>query len=155
MVKRWQHACVPRQLADEPCVFCAIIRGEQAAQIVLDEPHVLGFLDSHPLFLGHVLLVPKQHVLTLSDLPDAGIPAYFRTVQRTVRAVETAMASDGSLVLNNNIISQSVPHLHVHVIPRNRGDGLRFWLGPRRKYADEADAVAHAACIAKAYAALG
>ena len=145
---------MPRQLADKPCVFCAIIRGEQSAHIVLDEPHALGFLDSHPLFLGHVLLVPRQHVLTLSDVPDADIPALFRTVQRTVRAVEAAMTSDGSLVLNNNIISQSVPHLHVHVIPRNKGDGLRFWLGPRKKYADEADAAAHAARIAEAYTAL-
>jgi histidine triad (HIT) family protein len=145
---------VPRQLTDKPCAFCAIIRGEQDAHIVVDEPHVLGFLDSHPLFLGHVLLVPKQHVLTLPDLPADDIPAYFRTVQRMVRAVESAMECDGSMMLNNNIISQSVPHLHVHVIPRNKGDGLRFWLGPRKKYADEDDAAAHAKRIAERYSAV-
>ncbi|MFL6238558.1 MAG: HIT family protein [Actinomycetes bacterium] len=141
--------------APKPCVFCAIIRGEQQADIVADEPHALAFLDSHPLFLGHVLLVPKEHVPTLPDLPAEQLPAYFRSVQRMVTAVEDAMACDGTMVLNNNVVSQSVLHLHVHVIPRNRRDGLRFWLGPRKKYADAADAAAHAARIADAYAALG
>jgi histidine triad (HIT) family protein len=139
---------------EKPCVFCAIIRGEQSADIVVDEPHVLAFLDSHPLFLGHVLLVPKEHVTTLPDLPATDVPAFFATVQRMASAVDEAMGCDGTMVLNNNIVSQSVPHLHVHVIPRNRGDGLRFWLGPRKKYADEGDAAAHAARIAAAYAAL-
>jgi histidine triad (HIT) family protein len=142
---------VPLAKKDKPCVFCAIIRGEQAAHIVIDEPHLVGFLDSHPLFLGHVLLAPRQHVETLPDLPTDEVPAFFRTAQRMVRAVEQAMACDGSMVLNNNVVSQSVPHLHVHVIPRNRGDGLRFWLGPRKKYADESDAAAHAKRIAQAY----
>jgi histidine triad (HIT) family protein len=142
---------VPAATKDKPCVFCAIIRGEQSADIVVDEPHVLGFLDSHPLFLGHVLLVPREHVMTLQDLPREEIPAYFTTVQRMARAVQEAMVSDGTMVLNNNVISQSVPHLHVHVIPRRRGDGLRFWLGPRRRYADKSDAAAHAARIAQVY----
>jgi histidine triad (HIT) family protein len=142
---------VPAAKKDKPCVFCAIIRGEQSADIVVDEPHVLGFLDSHPLFLGHVLLVPRAHVMTLPDLPREEIPAYFTTVQRMARAVQEAMVSDGTMVLNNNVISQSVPHLHVHVIPRRRGDGLRFWLGPRRRYADQSDAAAHAARIAQVY----
>jgi histidine triad (HIT) family protein len=136
-------------------VFCAIIRGETAAHIVVEEPHVLAFLDSHPLFLGHVLVVPREHITTLSDLPADQLTPLFTTVQRLDRAVETAMGADGSMVLNNNVISQSVPHLHVHVIPRNKGDGLRFWLGPRKKYADDADAADHARRIAEAYAAEG
>src|SRR3954452_17413924 len=141
-----------RQRMPKPCVFCAIIRGEVSADFVVDEPHVVGFLDSHPLFFGHVLLVPRQHVETLTDLPTDDIPAFFTTVQRMAGAVEEALGSDGTMVLNNNVVSQSVPHLHVHVIPRKRGDGLRFWLGPRKKYADEADAIAHAQRIAEAYA---
>jgi histidine triad (HIT) family protein len=140
---------------DKPCVFCAIVRGEQSAHIVADEPHIVAFLDSHPLFLGHVLLVPREHVTTLADLPDEDIPMFFRGVQRMVRAVTEAMGCDGTMMLNNNVISQSVPHLHVHVIPRNRGDGLRFWLGPRKKYADEAQARAYAQRIAAASDALG
>jgi histidine triad (HIT) family protein len=135
-------------------VFCAIIRGEQGAHVVVDEPHVLAFLDSHPLFLGHVLIVPKEHLATLPDLPADELPAFFSTVQRMVSAVEEAMGCDGTMVLNNNVVSQSVPHLHVHVIPRSKGDGLRFWLGPRKTYADDGDAAAHAVRIAAAYAAL-
>jgi histidine triad (HIT) family protein len=138
----------------KPCVFCAIVRGEVSAHIVVDEPHALGFLDSHPLFLGHVLLAPREHVTTLTDLPTAAIPAFFTTVQRLAGAVQVAMGSDGTMVLNNNVVSQSVPHLHVHVIPRNQGDGLRFWLGPRRKYVDEDDAAAHAERIKRAYSGL-
>ena len=142
----------PRAKASKPCTFCAIIAGRISADIVVEEPHVVAFLDSHPLFLGHVLVVPRDHVVTLKDLPEGDVPAFFATVQRVDRAVEAAMASDGSLVLNNNVISQSVPHLHVHVIPRNRGDGLRFWLGPRRRYADAEEAAAYASRISAVYA---
>jgi histidine triad (HIT) family protein len=137
----------------KPCAFCAIIRGEAAADIVIDEPHAVAFLDTHPLFLGHVLVVPREHVVTLKDLPAEDVGDFFHTIQRLERAVETAMEADGSMVLNNNVVSQSVPHLHVHVIPRRKGDGLRLWLGPRRKYADAADAAAHARRLAEAYAA--
>ena len=145
----------PRSRATpKPCQFCAIIAGEVPADVVADEPHALVFLDRSPLFLGHVLVVPRQHVVTLKDLPVDDVPAFFRTVQRLEVAVESAMDSDGSLIINNNVISQSVPHLHVHVIPRNKGDGLRFWLGPRRKYAEgQAAEVAHR--IATAYAHTG
>jgi len=139
----------PSTKAGKPCVFCAIVAGEQPADIVVDEPHALGFLDSHPLFLGHVLLVPREHVTTLKDLPAEQVERFFRTVQRMEAAVEEALDCDGSMVLNNNIVSQSVPHLHVHVIPRNRGDGLRFWLGPRKKY--DGDAADYALRIATAY----
>jgi histidine triad (HIT) family protein len=140
--------------APKPCTFCAIIRGEIPAHRVLDEPHAVAFLDSHPLFLGHVLVVPRDHVVTLTDLPEEQVGPLFTTIQRLDRAVEAALEADGSMVLNNNVISQSVPHLHVHVIPRNKGDGLRFWLGPRTKYADDAEAADYARRISEAYAAL-
>jgi histidine triad (HIT) family protein len=144
---------VPAAKKDKPCVFCAIVRGDTAADVVADEPHLLAFLDSHPLFLGHVLLVPKEHVVTLRDLPVDDVAAFFQSVQRMSAAVQDALGCDGTMVLNNNVVSQSVPHLHVHVIPRNRGDGLRFWLGPRKKYADADDAAGYAARIAAVYAA--
>ena len=138
----------------KPCTFCAIINGETPAYIVVEEPHVVAFLDSHPLFLGHVLVVPREHVVTLKDLPRDEIEPYFTSIQRLDRAVESALEADGSMVLNNNVISQSVPHLHVHVIPRNKGDGLRLWLGPRRKYADDAQAAEYARRVAEAYSVL-
>jgi histidine triad (HIT) family protein len=116
------------------CAFCAIIRGEEKAAVVLETDRLIAFLDHRPLFLGHTLLVPKEHVVLLSDLPAEQGPEFFRTAQRLERAVEDGLAADGSMVLVNNVISQSVPHLHLHVIPRNRKDGLRFWLGPRKQY---------------------
>jgi histidine triad (HIT) family protein len=138
----------------KPCAFCAIIRGDVSAHVVSDETDVLAFLDHRPLFLGHVLLVPKQHVETLPDLSAEHVPEFFTSVQRMVSAVTEALSCDGTMVLNNNVVSQSVPHLHVHVIPRNRGDGLRFWLGPRKKYADEEDAAGYATRIGAAYDAM-
>jgi histidine triad (HIT) family protein len=126
------------------CAFCAIIRGEEKAAIVLETDRLIAFLDHRPLFLGHTLLVPKQHVVLLSDLPADQVPEFFRTAQRLERAVEDGLGADGSMILGNNVISQSVPHLHLHVIPRNRKDGLRFWLGPRKKYDPAADAEAYA-----------
>ena len=116
------------------CAFCAIISGEQKAAVVLETDQLIAFLDHRPLFFGHTLLVPKQHVVLLSDLPPALGPEFFRTAQRLERGVEDGLPADGSMILVNNVISQSVPHLHLHVIPRNRKDGLRFWLGPRRTY---------------------
>ena len=126
------------------CAFCAIIRGEQQAVIVLEDERLVAFLDHRPLFRGHVLLAPKQHVQLLSDLPADEVPWFFGTVQRLERAVEDGLAADGSMILVNNVVSQSVPHLHLHVIPRNRRDGLRFWLGPRQRYDDEHPAQAYA-----------
>jgi histidine triad (HIT) family protein len=118
------------------CVFCAIVRGEQPAEIVLETERLIAFLDHRPLFRGHTLLVPKLHVRLLSDLPADQVPEFFSTVQRLESAVEDGLGADGSMILVNNVVSQSVPHLHLHVIPRNKRDGLRFWLGPRHPYDD-------------------
>ena len=137
------------------CAFCAIISGAEKAATILETDRLIAFLDHRPLFLGHTLLVPKQHVVLLSDLPADQVPEFFHTAQRLERAVEDGLAADGSMILINNVISQSVPHLHLHVIPRNKKDGLRFWLGPRTKYdpAGDADAEAYAARIRAALAA--
>lgn len=116
------------------CVFCTIICGEKKADIIDETEHTLSFLDHRPLFRGHTLLVPKGHVQLLSDLPAEWVGEFFLEAQRLERAVETGLDADGSLILINNVVSQSVPHLHLHVIPRNRKDGLRFWLGPRHPY---------------------
>jgi histidine triad (HIT) family protein len=127
-----------------PCAFCAIINGDEKADVVFDSDQLIAFLDHRPLFFGHTLLVPKQHVVLLSDLPAAVGPEFFRTAQRLERAVEDGLSADGSMVLVNNVISQSVPHLHLHVIPRNRKDGLRLWLGPRQRYGPDNPAEAYA-----------
>jgi len=117
-------------------------RGEQQAVTVLETERLIAFLDHRPLFYGHTLLVPKLHVPLLSDLPADQVPEFFTTAQRLERAVEDGLGADGSMILINNVVSQSVPHLHLHVIPRNKRDGLRFWPGPRKRYdaADPADA---------------
>ena len=116
------------------CVFCAIISGKAEAEIIHETSHLISFLDYRPLFRGHTLLVPKLHVRLLSDLPAGRVGEFFLEAQRLECAVETGLGADGSMVLINNVVSQSVPHLHLHVIPRNRKDGLRFWLGPRHPY---------------------
>jgi histidine triad (HIT) family protein len=129
------------------CPFCAIIRGEAAATRILETDHLLAFLDFRPLFRGHTLLVPKTHLRLLSDLP-AGLAAEFlTTAQRLERAVEDGLGAAGSMILVNNVVSQSVPHLHLHVIPREPKDGLRFWLGPRHPYDAEHPADEYAAKI--------
>jgi len=126
------------------CTFCAIIRGEEKAVIILETERLIAFLDHRPVFRGHTLLVPKEHVLLLSDLPADQVAEFFRTAQRLERAVEDGLDADGSMILINNVVSQSVPHLHLHVIPRNFKDGLRFWLGPRHPYDGPAQAEAYA-----------
>jgi histidine triad (HIT) family protein len=128
----------------KPCAFCAIIAGEAPADIVYAGPSTVAFLDKTPVFHGHVLLAPRTHVTTLADLPGDELPGFAALAQRLERAVESAMEAPGSLVLVNNVISQSVPHLHLHVIPRRPKDGLRFFLGPRHPYgsSDESALVA-------------
>jgi histidine triad (HIT) family protein len=124
-------------LMSQTCSFCRILAGELPAHVVHEDDHSLAFLDHRPLFRGHVLLVPKTHLTILSDLPAERVPAFFLLAQRLERAVEDGLGADGSLVMVNNVVSQSVPHLHLHVIPRNKKDGLRFWLGPRHPYDEE------------------
>ena len=116
------------------CAFCAIISGAEKAVTVLETERLIAFLDHRPLFHGHTLLVPKLHIRLLSDLPADWVQDFFTTAQRLERAVEDGLGADGSMILVNNVVSQSVPHLHLHVIPRNKRDGLRFWLGPRHPY---------------------
>ena len=116
------------------CVFCDIVADERPAQVVFESPDAVAFLDQRPLFPGHTLVVPRDHVDTLVDLPHDLIEPFFAAVQTVTRAVRDAMHADGSFVAMNNVVSQSVPHLHVHVVPRVRKDGLRGFFWPRNKY---------------------
>jgi histidine triad (HIT) family protein len=136
------------------CPFCAIVAGSAPAALVLDEPDVVAFLDHRPLLPGHVLVVPRHHHQTLSDLPASEVGPYFLTVQRLARAVERALRADGSFVAANIKISQSVPHLHVHVVPRRFKDGLRGFFWPRQRYASEAEAESVATSIRAALGTL-
>lgn len=119
------------------CPFCRIASGEEPARIVLAEEHVLAFLDRRPLFPGHVLAIPRVHAATLADLPLPLVPPLFEAARLLSRAVEEALGAEGSFIAVNNRVSQSVPHLHVHVVPRTRGDGLKGFFWPRRPYPDE------------------
>jgi len=119
------------------CRFCAIARGDVEARIVLDDAKVLAFLDHRPLFPGHTLVIPREHHETLPDLPPALLEPVFGAARLLARAVVEAMEAEGSFVAINNVVSQSVPHLHVHVAPRRRKDGLRGFFWPRTPYRDE------------------
>ena len=119
------------------CPFCAIVRHPETAHVVLDTQTCVAFLDRTPLFHGHVLLVPRSHVVTLGDLPEREIEPFFRCVQRLSRVLPAALGAQGSFVAMNNVVSQSVPHLHVHVVPRTKGDGLKGFFWPRTKYASD------------------
>lgn len=120
------------------CVFCRIVAGELPASIVFQDDDHVAFLDARPLFEGHTLVVPRAHVETLADLPPAGVGPFFALVQRLSVAIPEAMEATGTFVAMNNVVSQSVPHLHCHVVPRNFKDGLRGFFWPRTKYADHA-----------------
>ncbi|WP_395656283.1 HIT family protein [Nocardioides sp.] len=122
--------------ADPDCVFCSIVAGDLPADVVLDEPELVAFLDRRPLFKGHVLLVPRQHVVTLVDLPARLRDPFLEAGQRLAAAMVAGLGAQGSFVAVNNVVSQSVPHLHLHVVPRTKGDGLRGFFWPRTKYAD-------------------
>ena len=121
------------------CVFCDIIAGRVSAVTVFEDEHTLGFLDHRPLMPGHVLVVPRAHYVTLADLPSEEIGPLFTTVQRISGAVEVAMKADGTFIAINIKISQSVPHLHVHVVPRRKNDGLfgKTFQWIRRPYPSE------------------
>lgn len=132
------------------CRFCEVVAGERAAARVLSDEHAVAFLDIRPLFKGHVLVIPRAHAATLLDLPAEAVGPFFSSVQRVARAVEVGLGVAGSFVAMNNKVSQSVPHLHVHVVPRNPKDGLRGFFWPRTSYADDAEREAYAARIAAA-----
>lgn len=119
------------------CLFCGIVNGEVSASIVFEDDLAIAFLDHRPLFPGHCLLVPKRHFETLIDLPIELVGPFFENAQLLARAVEVGLASEGSFVAMNNRVSQSVPHLHVHVVPRRRKDGLKGFFWPRSKYAGQ------------------
>jgi histidine triad (HIT) family protein len=137
------------------CPFCAIAGGDAPAQRVLEDDLAVAFLDVRPLFPGHVLLVPRDHVETLPDLPVADVGPLFERVRRLAVAVPRAMGATGSFVAVNNVVSQSVPHLHVHVAPRTKGDGLRGFFWPRTTYRDDDHAAEVAAAIRAALAGSG
>jgi histidine triad (HIT) family protein len=137
------------------CAFCAIASGEVPAEIVLADETFVAFLDRRPVFKGHVLVIPREHYETLADLPAALVGPLFTRVRRVSAALPAALGAQGSFVGLNNVVSQSVPHLHVHVVPRTRGDGLRGVFWPRHKYADDAEAAAYAQRIRDALAAPG
>ncbi|MBQ0976549.1 MULTISPECIES: HIT family protein [Micromonospora] len=132
------------------CVFCGIVAGEVPAFKVADTPDGVAFLDTRPVFKGHVLVVPRVHLVTLAELPSDLLPGYFALVQRLAVAVETGLGAGGTFVAMNNKVSQSVPHLHTHVVPRTKGDGLRGFFWPRTRYEDDADARTHADRVAAA-----
>ena len=128
-----------------PCLFCSLVAGRGRVHLVLDEPEVVAFLDNRPLFPGHTLLVTRRHVEVLADLPDELIEPYFVAARRLSVAMESVLGAAGSFVALNNHVSQSVPHLHTHVVPRRPKDGLRGFFWPRGRYVDEAEAAEIAA----------
>jgi histidine triad (HIT) family protein len=123
--------------ADPNCRFCQIIAGDEPAHVVFEDERTLAFLDNRPLFPGHSLLVPRDHYETLAELPDELISPLFESVRLLSVAIPKAMRKPGSFVAINNVVSQSVPHLHVHVVPRKPKDGLRGFFWPRTKYESE------------------
>lgn len=123
----------------EHCSFCDIINHNQSAAIVYEDKNVLIFLDKRPLFHGHCLLVPKQHYATLNDLPLEEHPAFFKKLKEINLVVQESMQAEGTFVAMNNKVSQSVPHFHIHVVPRRRGDGLKGFFWPRQTYLNDGE----------------
>ncbi len=143
----------PAAGADPACAFCRIVAGDEPAHEVLRDDVVVAFLDARPLFPGHVLVVPRPHHVTLPDLPVADVAPFFERVQALSVAVRDATGAQGTFVAMNNTVSQSVPHLHAHVVPRTKGDGLKGFFWPRTTYAGDDHAAEVAAAIAAAHAA--
>ena len=123
------------------CVFCKIVKKEQHSFIVYEDNLVIAFLDDHPIFFGHVLVIPKQHFETITDLPSSLLSPFFQTVQFLAEAVQKSLNANGTFIGNNNKVSQSVPHFHVHIVPRRYKDGLRGFFWPRMKYKDENESI--------------
>lgn len=126
-------------------MFCAIVAGSASAHVVLDEPDVLAFLDIRPVFKGHVLVIPREHIVTLPELPVDLLTTVMVAVQRCATAVVDALGAQGSWIAENNVVSQAVPHVHVHVVPRTKGDGLRGFFWPRTTYESDKEAADYAA----------
>jgi histidine triad (HIT) family protein len=126
------------------CVFCEIVTGDHAAQIVLETEQMTAFLDRRPVFKGHTLLVPREHVVTLPELPPDLRSPFLEAGQRLATAMVDGLGAQGSFVAMNNVVSQSVAHLHLHVVPRTKGDGLRGFFWPRTTYADSTEAEEYA-----------
>jgi histidine triad (HIT) family protein len=120
----------------DDCLFCRIANGDEPGFIVYESDEVVGFLDARPVFPGHTLLVPRRHVVTYLDLPSDLIGPFFAAGKQVTAAVMRGMGAQGTFVAMNNVVSQSVAHLHLHVVPRTKGDGLRGFFWPRRKYAE-------------------
>ncbi|MFC5754100.1 HIT family protein [Actinomadura rugatobispora] len=131
-------------MGEVACIFCEIIKGRRQAHMVVEAEDAVAFLDARPLFKGHTLLVPREHYETLTDLPEEMLGSYFGHARRLAGAMESVLGAAGSFVAMNNRVSQSVPHLHVHVVPRNRKDGLRGFFWPRQKYASDEEAADYA-----------
>ena len=129
-------------MAEDNCLFCRIVAGEVPAVVVYEDEHSIGFLDHRPLFYGHTLLVPREHVETLGELPVSRVGPFFENVQLLSLVVESALDAEGTFVAMNNRVSQSVPHLHVHVVPRRKKDGLKGFFWPRTKYKNEEEMLA-------------
>ena len=121
-------------MTEETCLFCRIVSGEIPAVVVYEDKNTFAFLDHRPLFPGHTLLLPRAHLETLGDLPPAQVEPLFKNAQLLSRVIEQAMEAEGSFVAMNNRVSQSVPHLHVHIVPRRRKDGLKGFFWPRTRY---------------------
>lgn len=136
------------------CAFCRIVAGDGDAHVVLEDDVSIAFLDNRPLFPGHSLLIPREHHETIWDLPEDLVEPYFANARLLARAVRDGMDSQGAFVALNNVVSQSVPHLHTHVVPRNRKDGLRGFFWPRAKYGSDAEAKAAADAVRGAVSAL-
>jgi histidine triad (HIT) family protein len=126
----------------EACIFCRIVRGEIASHKVFEDEVTVAFLDHRPLFPGHCLLVPRTHYETLLDLPPTLFSPMMANAQLLARAIERGLEAHGSFVAMNNRISQSVPHMHIHVVPRRRKDGLKGFFWPRQPYKDDASILA-------------
>jgi histidine triad (HIT) family protein len=147
-------AALPGRLGGMACLFCDILAGAPAERVWEDD-EVVAFLDIRPVFPGHTLVVPRRHVETLTDLPPRGIPGFFGAVQQVAGAVERGMHAGGTFVAINNRVSQSVPHLHCHVVPRTKGDGLRGFFWPRRRYGSAEEMAEVAERIRKAAGPVG
>jgi histidine triad (HIT) family protein len=135
------------------CVFCRIVAGEMPAHFVFAGPGAVAFLDTRPVFKGHVLVLPRCHYQTLAGLPPDAVSMLFTCVQRVSAALPAALGAQGTFVALNNTVSQSVPHVHVHVVPRTKGDGLRGFFWPRQRYAGDEEAAAYARRISGALTA--